>query len=258
MVDPPLTDLGHEQATRMAEALAGESFDEVLVSPLRRARQTAAPLYEALGRSEHDRALVGGDPRPGVARDAGREGATGVRRVEGARRSTERWDGLVGGESIREFTDRIHTGAAEFLGRPWHRPQRSRTADLDSRANYGKRIALVAHAGTNSVTIGHLLGLDPTPWEWDRFVLGHASISRVEALPRPRRLDVQPDRSARTSNTSPPSDGVAELAPGGSAAAKPIATVRYRATWTTTTPDRLRAFSFQVVLASSRARSRPG
>jgi probable phosphoglycerate mutase len=24
--------------------------------------------------------------------------------------------------------------------------------------------------------------LDPTPWEWDRFVLGHTSISRVEAM----------------------------------------------------------------------------
>jgi probable phosphoglycerate mutase len=47
----------------------------------------------------------------------------------------------------------------------------------------GRRIALVAHAGTNSVTVCHLLGLDPTPWEWDRFVMGHASISRVEAVP---------------------------------------------------------------------------
>ena len=27
------------------------------------------------------------------------------------------------------------------------------------------------------------LGLQPTPWEWDRFVQGHASISRLEALP---------------------------------------------------------------------------
>ncbi|MFZ1490191.1 MAG: histidine phosphatase family protein [Ilumatobacteraceae bacterium] len=45
-----------------------------------------------------------------------------------------------------------------------------------------RRIALVAHAGTNSVTICHLLGLDPTPWEWERFVLGHGSISRVESL----------------------------------------------------------------------------
>ena len=45
-----------------------------------------------------------------------------------------------------------------------------------------KRIALVAHAGTNSVFMCHLLGLQPTPWEWDRFVLGHASVSRIEAL----------------------------------------------------------------------------
>ncbi len=52
-----------------------------------------------------------------------------------------------------------------------------------SAGDFGRRIALVAHAGTNSVTIGHLLGLDPTPWEWDRFVIGHASISRIEALP---------------------------------------------------------------------------
>jgi broad specificity phosphatase PhoE len=50
-------------------------------------------------------------------------------------------------------------------------------------AKPGTRIALVAHVGTNSVAIGHLLGLEPTPWEWERFVLGHASISRVEALP---------------------------------------------------------------------------
>ena len=27
-----------------------------------------------------------------------------------------------------------------------------------------------------------MLGLEPTPWEWDRFVLGHTSISRLEAL----------------------------------------------------------------------------
>jgi 2,3-bisphosphoglycerate-dependent phosphoglycerate mutase len=32
------------------------------------------------------------------------------------------------------------------------------------------------------VTIAHLLGLEPVPWEWDRFVLGHTSVSRVEAL----------------------------------------------------------------------------
>ena len=45
-----------------------------------------------------------------------------------------------------------------------------------------RRIALVAHAGTNSVAICHLLGLAPTPWEWDRFVIGHASVSRLRTM----------------------------------------------------------------------------
>ena len=50
-------------------------------------------------------------------------------------------------------------------------------------AEPGKRIALIAHAGTNSIVICHLLGLEPTPWEWERMVLRHASISRLEAIP---------------------------------------------------------------------------
>ena len=45
------------------------------------------------------------------------------------------------------------------------------------------RILLVAHAGTNTVTICHLLGLTPVPWEWDRFILGHASLTRVVSMP---------------------------------------------------------------------------
>ena len=41
VVDPQLTELGWEQADRAAAVLAAEQFDEVIVSPLRRARQTA-------------------------------------------------------------------------------------------------------------------------------------------------------------------------------------------------------------------------
>ena len=52
VVDPPLTELGRRQADLMGEALGDGDFDEVLVSPLQRARQTAAPLYSALGRDE--------------------------------------------------------------------------------------------------------------------------------------------------------------------------------------------------------------
>ena len=52
VVDPPLTELGRRQASALAQAMTGEALDEVLVSPLLRARQTAAPVLEALGRTE--------------------------------------------------------------------------------------------------------------------------------------------------------------------------------------------------------------
>jgi 2,3-bisphosphoglycerate-dependent phosphoglycerate mutase len=181
VVDPPLTDLGHRQAAAMAELLAGEPFDEILVSPLRRARQTAAPLYSHAGLDESI------DLWLEEIRDPSWHG-TPAEKAEAAYREmrdrpvNHRWDGLVDGESIREFTDRIHLGASKFLA---DRGIERLEHDLPVWAisDPDRRIALVAHAGTNSVTMGHLLGLDATPWEWDRFVMGHASISRIEALP---------------------------------------------------------------------------
>jgi broad specificity phosphatase PhoE len=44
-----LTDLGHQQAQRLAASLAGEQVDLVAASTLLRAQQTAAPLAEARG-----------------------------------------------------------------------------------------------------------------------------------------------------------------------------------------------------------------
>lgn len=42
--DPPLSDLGHRQAQRVAEFLAGERVDHVVASSMARAHQTAIPL----------------------------------------------------------------------------------------------------------------------------------------------------------------------------------------------------------------------
>ena len=47
-VDPRLTELGQAQAEQLAACMAGERFDEVLVSTARRARRTAAPVVEAV------------------------------------------------------------------------------------------------------------------------------------------------------------------------------------------------------------------
>ena len=52
VTNPPLTERGHRQARRLAEALRDEHFDEIFVSPLVRARETARPLLELLGRDE--------------------------------------------------------------------------------------------------------------------------------------------------------------------------------------------------------------
>jgi broad specificity phosphatase PhoE len=180
VVDPPLTALGHRQAERLADVLEGERFDEVLVSPLVRARQTAAPLLARLGREE----VVA--PWLEEIRDPGWAG-TPVEKAEQAyaelrRRSPEdRWHGLNEGESVRSFVDRIHLGVELFLQERGVRRAEDElpTWEIDRP---GRRILLVAHAGTNSVSIGHMLGLAPTPWEWDRFVLMHTSISRLESI----------------------------------------------------------------------------
>lgn len=180
IVNPPLTERGHRQAAAMADALAEEQFDEVLVSPLTRARQTAAPLLAAQQRDEVvDDWLE--EIRSPLWQGTPREKADAAFKDERRRPASERWRGLDGGEPVRDFVDRIHLGARLFLA------ERGIT-----RANHelpvwqieqpDQRIVLVAHAGVNSVVICHLLGLEPTPWEWERFVLGHASVSRVEGM----------------------------------------------------------------------------
>ena len=180
VTNPPLTELGRRQARHAAEVLAGEDFDEVLVSPLLRARETAAPLYELLGRPEEVADWLE-EIRDPVWHGTPAEKAQEAYREMWVRPAEERWHGLDGGESIRDFTARIHEGVTGFL--------RERGVErLDSSlplwkvSEPGRRVLLVAHAGTNSVTISHLLGLVPTPWEWDRFVIGHTSISRLMPL----------------------------------------------------------------------------
>jgi probable phosphoglycerate mutase len=178
--DPPLTERGRDQAAKLAEALRDDHFDEILVSPLVRARQTAAPLLAALGVDE----VI--DPWLEEIRDPMWHGSPAEKAAEAyaelrGRVSHERWNGLEGGESMRDFVARIRAGASTFLADRGV-TRADNVLPVWQIDDPGARIALIAHAGTNSVTIGHLLGLEPTPWEWDRFVLGHSSVSRIEAL----------------------------------------------------------------------------
>lgn len=181
--DPPLTSRGREQAVKVAEVLANEHFDEILVSPLVRTRQTAEPILQALGREAVIEPWLEEIRNP-IWHGTPQEKADAAWRAEKAKTSTERWSGLDGGEAVSDFVERINVGTSLFLEERglsrstndlpvWHK---SASCDLT------KRIALIAHAGTGSVAICHMLGLAPTPWEWERFVIGHATINRIQTL----------------------------------------------------------------------------
>lgn len=181
--DPPLTERGRHQAEMLAERLRGEHFDEILVSPLTRTRQTAEPILEALGRDMVIEPWLEEIRNP-VWHGTPAERAEAAWRAEREKVSHERWSGIDGGEKVSDFVDRINIGCSLFL-----EERGVVRADVDlpvwqtsGRFRSGHRIALVAHAGTNSVAICHMLGLTPTPWEWERFVIGHASVSTVDTV----------------------------------------------------------------------------
>ena len=178
--NPPLTELGHRQALLLGARLSRERFDHIYVSPLLRTRQTAEPILSALKREEVIEPWLE-EIRSPIWHGSPGERAAKAYKEERERNARERWHGLEGGEPVKDFVARIHIGAEKFLAEHgvyriehelpiWH---------IDDP---GERIAGVAHAGTNSTVICHLLGLTPTPWEWERFVLGHASITKLEAL----------------------------------------------------------------------------
>lgn len=178
--DPPLTDLGWRQAELVADRLAGEEFDEILVSPLARARQTAEPLLQRLGRPEVIAPWLEEIRDPGWAGSPAEKAEQAYAEMR-SQAPEDRWHGLDGGESVRDFVDRIHLGVELFLAE--RGVERSdQHLPVWRVTEPGRRILLIAHAGTNSVSIGHMLGLTPTPWEWDRFVLGHTSVSRLESM----------------------------------------------------------------------------
>lgn len=180
VVDPPLTERGRRQAECVALALDGEAFDEIVISPLRRPRLTAAPALAQLGAGEVIEAWLEEIREPNwhgtpaeLARKAYEE--------ERSRTASARWEGLIGGEAARDFVERVRAGATDFLAaRGIYRSKQ--TLPVWHMDQSDRRIAIFAHAGTNGVILCHLLGLDPVPWEWDRFVTGHASITRLSTM----------------------------------------------------------------------------
>lgn len=181
--DPYLTDRGKLQARLAADRLASDRkpSTELIVSPALRSQQTAAPIAEATGLpplTVDDLVEVKLPNWEGVTEEAVIE----IFKDSKGRSPNEWWDGLEGGESFRTFHNRV-TGALDQLlaergvVRDEEDPQLWRVIEDPGR------IVVVAHGGTNSVCLTHLLGIPPAPWEWEKFVLFHASFARVKFIP---------------------------------------------------------------------------
>lgn len=194
--DPELTSLGMAQASLVARRLADSEarpgrgdVDLLVSSPARRAQQTATPIGRQLRLEIEVRDWLVELKSPEAW-----EGAP-IEEVQAAfaelvPRTRERWwDGHDGGESLRDFHQRVTTGLRALLAEQGITPAVGDHAaglwDVAGVAATGEvdRIVLVAHGGTNSAIIAHLLGAAPEPWEWDRFAMGHASVAVLATTP---------------------------------------------------------------------------
>jgi broad specificity phosphatase PhoE len=177
--DPELTTRGHRQAALLAARDWGR-VDELWASPMVRAQQTAAPLADALGLEPVTYDWMHEIRVPADWDGSPVERYSEVFRGLQLRDIVELWDGIPGGESFRGFHERVIGGLAGALGRHGVEPVVTAEGDPDLWSEpHDVSVLFVAHGGTNAVTLGHLLGASPTPWEWDRFDSAHTSVATL-------------------------------------------------------------------------------
>jgi broad specificity phosphatase PhoE len=179
--DPGLTPFGRRQADAVAAALARTPLDFLYVSPYLRSRETAEPIARATGRAAR---VVPGLAEIGVA-VAGLTQEEVDRYFEaGSRRPLrEHWDGWPGAETFHAFHARVTGALAGLLAEHGIRGTREHDFTVWSAPPTPVSIAIVAHGGTNSVLLTHLLDVRPVPWEWLRFESQLAAYSVAEARP---------------------------------------------------------------------------
>jgi broad specificity phosphatase PhoE len=183
--DPDLTPLGEVQADAVAAAVAERlgRVDHLLVSTARRSRATAARIGAAIDVEPEVEPWAVEIGAPDEWEGRPEDEVVEVLAAMQHRPLDEWWDGTPGGESFRDFHQRVTEGLEGVLARfgaVRHAGDPHRLWDVPDGP---PRVVLVAHAGTNSVITSHLLGIDPQPWEWERFPCAHASITVLRSRP---------------------------------------------------------------------------
>ena len=179
----PLTERGRTQADLTAGKIAREfaPLSEIIASTAHRAQETARPIAERAGLPI---VSFAGLVELGIPSWSGMT-STMVRDTfdqSFSRPRGEWWRGITGGESFRDFHERVTGTMLGILSDRGVRPHPDHD-HLWSIDEPGQRIAIVSHGGTGAVAMALLLGLPPAPWEWKRFRPAHASLSTVETFP---------------------------------------------------------------------------
>lgn len=156
--DPPLTDLGGQQAARVCARLAGRDIDAIYVTTMQRTAQTAAPLAAKLGLTPRVEAGLRevhlGEWEGGLFRKNVAEGHPVALRMA----AEERWDVIPGAESSDAFAGRVRDALERIAA-----------------AHPGQRVAAFTHGGV----IGQALALAAQSRPFAFAGADNASVSRL-------------------------------------------------------------------------------
>jgi len=161
--DPGLAERGVLQAQRVVDALAGDEVTALYTSPARRARQTAAPLEQALGLSA--------EVEPGIDEfDSTDSSYVPIEELKAA--GDPRWEALMKGDLYSAGVDPVafRTRVVEAVER------------IAAR-HPGGRAVLFSHAGAINAYAGHVLRQEKTIW----FPPAYCSVHRIGAARDGRR-----------------------------------------------------------------------
>jgi broad specificity phosphatase PhoE len=184
--DPPLSDVGRRQADALARWLSAEPVDVLVTSPLRRARETAAPLEAALGltaRIVDDVAEWDRHSNVYLPTETLRDEAPDI------------WDALAGGD-----WEALGIDLPAFLQRVVH------ALDGLAAAHPGQRVVVVCHGGVINAYAARVLGLeqvlffDPHYTGFSRILVsrsGRRGVRSLNEAPHLRELDRDADDGSR-------------------------------------------------------------
>lgn len=161
--DPGLAELGHQQALRIVEALAGDDITHLYSSPSKRALETAAPLVDKLG--------LPLTIEPGIAEfDVAHSSYVPVEELRAS--GDPRWELLVGGDLYHADVDPVA-----------FRERVVAAVEAIAERHPGGRAVLFMHSGSINAYTGEVTGQDRPLW----FAPAYASVTRVGAARSGRR-----------------------------------------------------------------------